>query len=81
MRPLVPGGWLVVGILTGGEVRHVDEWYGEAIKLDFVLHEPADIVELVKAAGLVEVEWYHRGPFTWTGEMSPRLYVVGRVPG
>ncbi len=81
VRPLVPGGWLVVGILTGGEVRHVDEWYGEAIELDFVLHEPADIVELVKAAGLVEVEWYHRGAATWKGEKSPRLYVVGRLPG
>ncbi|CUR55369.1 conserved hypothetical protein [metagenome] len=81
VRPLVPGGWLVIGMLTGDEIRHVDEWFDEPVDLDFVLHAPADIVGLVEAAGLVEVEWYHRGPTTWTGERSPRLYVVGRLPG
>ena len=46
--------------------------------LDFVLHEPADIVALVEAAGLVDLEWYHRGPIAARDETTERLYVVGR---
>ena len=43
-RPLVPGGWLVLGLHAGAEVRHLDEWFGHEVDLDFVLHEPAFVV-------------------------------------
>ena len=39
-RPLAPGGWLVLGVHAGAEVRHLDEWFGHQVDLDFVLHEP-----------------------------------------
>ena len=65
---------------AGSEVRHVDEWFEQDVDLDFVLHEPADVVPLVEAAGLVDVEWYRRGPFGHRGETSERLYVVARMP-
>ena len=32
----------------------------------------------VESAGLVEIEWYLRGPVTERGETTNRLYVVGR---
>ena len=79
-RPLVPGGWLVVALHTGSEVRHLEEWFEAEVDLDFVLHEPHDVVALVEAAGLVDVEWYHRGPISTRGETTRRLYVVGRKP-
>ena len=63
-RPLLPGGWLVVGLHTGAEVRHLDEWFDAPVDLDFVLHDPAEVVRLVEDAGLTDVEWYHRGPIT-----------------
>ena len=50
------------------------------VDLDFVLHDPAEVVALVEAAGLTDVEWYHRGPITSRGETTERLYVVGRKP-
>ena len=81
VRPLTTGGWLVLGLHAGAEVRHLDEWFGHAVDLDFVLHEPAFVVGLVEAAGLVDVEWYLRGPLTARGETTQRLYVVGRKPG
>jgi uncharacterized protein len=81
VRPLVPGGWLVLAMHAGAHVRHVDDWFGQEVNLDFVLHEPASVVELVTAAGLVDVEWYLRGAMTWRGETNQRLYVVGRTPG
>ena len=79
-RPLAPGGWLVLGMHAGAEVRHLDEWFGHEVDLDFVLHEPAFVVGVVEAAGLVDVEWYLRGPLTARGETTQRLYVVGRKP-
>jgi uncharacterized protein len=78
-RPLTPGGWLVLALHSGAEVRHHDEWFGQEIDLDFVLHEPAYVVGVMEAAGLVEVEWYLRGPLTARAETSQRLYVLGRT--
>lgn len=79
-RPLAPGGWLVLALHVGAEVRHVDEWFEQAVDLDFVLHEPADVVALVEAAGLVDVEWYCRGALGHRAETTDRLYVVARRP-
>jgi uncharacterized protein len=77
-RPLAPGGWLVVALHAGAEIRHADDWFDQPVDLDFVLHEPADVVAMVEATGLQDVEWYHRGPFTHRGETTQRLYVLGR---
>ena len=79
-RPLAPGGWLVLGLHAGAEVRHLDEWFGRQVELDFVLHEPAFVVGVVESAGLVDIEWYLRGPVTARGETTQRLYVVGHKP-
>jgi len=79
-RPLAPGGLLVLAMHAGAEVRHLDEWFGSEVDLDFVLHEPAFVVGTVESAGLVDVEWYLRGPLTGRGETTQRLYVVGRKP-
>ncbi len=77
-RPIAPGGWLVLGLHAGAKVRHVDEWFDHDVDLDFVLHEPADVVAVVEAAGLIEVEWYRRGPLAHRGETTERLYVIAR---
>lgn len=78
VRPLDPGGWLVLGLHAGAEIRHVDELFGHEVDLDFVLHDPAYVVGVVEAAGLVDVEWYLRGPLATRQETTQRLYVVGR---
>jgi uncharacterized protein YceH (UPF0502 family) len=78
VRPLAPGGWLVLGMHAGSAVRHNDEWFEVPIDLDFVLNEPEDVAALVEAAGLVDIEWYHRGPVKERGETTNRLYVVAR---
>jgi hypothetical protein len=80
VRPLAPGGWLVLGMHAGTEVRHLDEWFGHEVDLDFVLHEPASVVGVVETAGLVDLEWYLRGPVTARGETTQRLYIIGRKP-
>ena len=78
VRPLRVSGWLVLALHAGAEVRTVTEWFGHNVDLDFVLHDPADVLAVVEGAGLRDVEWYHRGPLTGRGESTQRLYVLAR---
>lgn len=80
-RPLVPGGRLVLALHAGAGVRHHDEWFDTAVDLDVVLHEPDEVVAVVRAAGLSDIEWYRRGPVEGRGETTERLYVLGRLTG
>lgn len=80
VRPLATGGWLVLGMHCGHDVRSNRSWFDHEIDLEFVFNEPAEIVELVVRAGLVDVEWYHRGPISARAETTERLYVVARKP-
>jgi uncharacterized protein YceH (UPF0502 family) len=79
-RPLAPGGWLVLAMHAGCEVRHHASWFDVPVDLDFVMYEPENVVGVVKGAGLVDVEWYRRGPLEHRGETTSRLYVVARRP-
>ncbi len=78
VRPLVSGGWLVLGLHAGAEVRHLDDWFGHGVDLDFVLHVPGFVVAVVEAAGLVDVEWCVAALSQPGGETTQRLFVVGR---
>lgn len=80
VRPLATDGWLVLAMHAGAEVRHHASWFEQDVDLDFVHHEPAEVVALVQQAGLVDVEWYRRGPVASRGESSERLYVIARKP-
>jgi uncharacterized protein len=79
-RPLRTNGWLVLALHCGGGVHTVTDWFGRGIDLDFVLHDPANLLATVERAGLRDVEWYHRGPITSRGETTERLYVLARKP-
>jgi uncharacterized protein YceH (UPF0502 family) len=79
-RPLDAGGWLVLAMHAGTEVRHHDDWFDRPVDLDFVYHQEDEVVALVRAAGLTDVEWYRRGALAHRGETSSRLYVVARKP-
>ncbi len=79
-RPLRANGWLVLALHTGAEVRTVTDWFGHEIDLDFVLHDPAEILAIVEHIGLLDIAWDHRGPLTGRGETTQRLYVLARKP-
>jgi hypothetical protein len=49
---------------------------GEPVDVDFVLHDPEAVVAAMRAAGLVDVEWYLRGPLDGEVE-TDRVYVLG----
>lgn len=79
VRPLAPGGLLVLAMQAGDDVRRLTEWFGVGdLALDFVRRDPDTVVAGVQAAGLTDVEWYLRGPHTGSGETTRRLYVLAR---
>jgi uncharacterized protein YceH (UPF0502 family) len=80
VRPLRAGGWLVLGLHAGAEVRTITEWLGQDVELEFVLHDPADVISAVERTGLRDLEWYRRGPLAARGETTERLYVLARKP-
>lgn len=76
---LRPGGLLSIAVYGGHGVRHVDDWWGCPVDLDFVLHDPDAVRAAFQSAGLVQVEWYLRGSYEHE-EAGDRLYVVGMRP-
>jgi uncharacterized protein len=79
-RPLRANGWLVLALHAGAEVRTVTDWFGHEVDLDFVLHDTAGVTATLERAGLLDVEWYLRGPIVSRGESTQRLYVLARKP-
>lgn len=80
VRPLRPGGLLVLATHAGSGSDHTDRWHEQDVDLDFVRHDPDHLQAVVEAAGLVDVEWYHRGAVTSRGERRARLYLLARRP-
>jgi hypothetical protein len=76
---LRPGGWLAIAVHEGTETRHMDEWFGKPVALDFSFHTRPAMVDAFTAAGLGDIEWFSRGPVG--PETTPRLYVLGRSRG
>jgi uncharacterized protein len=79
-RPLDPGGWLVLAMHAGDEIRHVDEFLGHDVNLDYVLHNPTHLQHLLESAGLTDIEWYLRNPLASHAETTNRLYLIARTP-
>jgi uncharacterized protein YceH (UPF0502 family) len=79
-RVLVPSGWLALALHAGAEVRHADELWEQPVDIDFVFHDPDEVLAAVRAAGLVDIEWYLRGPYAGAAEETERLYVLARRP-
>jgi len=77
---LRPGGWLAISVHIGDEVRHQTELWGQPVDVDFVFHDPAAVLDAFTTAGLVDVEWYRRGPRPSGEAETERLYVLARRP-
>jgi uncharacterized protein YceH (UPF0502 family) len=79
-RRLRPGGMLALAVHLGGSVRHLDEFMGAPVSIDFTLHDQDEVLAAVRSAGLVDVEWYRRSPYQGHEVDTERFYVLGRRP-
>ena len=77
-RTLKPDGWLLLAFHAGDEVRHVDEWRGEAVNLDFVFFRPDEMAAYLEEAGFAVVERVERDPYPEVEAQTPRAYMLAR---
>lgn len=79
-RVLQPGGALLAAFHLGDEVRHLDEWWGRAVDVDFVFYTAAELRAAAEAAGLVVEALVERAPYPDVEAQTTRGYLAARAP-
>jgi ubiquinone/menaquinone biosynthesis C-methylase UbiE len=79
-RALRPAGLALVSFHVGSEVRHLGEWWGVAVDVDFRFLEMADVVDVMQRAGFDVAAQVERT--SYPGEVETRRgYVLARRRG
>lgn len=79
-RVLKPGGWLLLAFHLGQEFIHLEEWWGQAVSLDFIFFTSAEMEGYVKAAGFQLEETIEREPYPEVEHASCRAYIFATKP-
>ena len=78
-RVLQPGGWLLLAFHVGEEVRHVDEFLGATVSLDFHFFTPRDVRDDLDAAGFAVTDVVEREPYDESVEVqTKRAYIFAQ---
>jgi ubiquinone/menaquinone biosynthesis C-methylase UbiE len=79
-RTVEPGGMVVVAFHVGEEVRHVTDWWGHGVDLDFRFLETDAVQGHLERAGLTVEAVLERSPYAQE-VATRRAYVLARRPG
>jgi SAM-dependent methyltransferase len=77
-RVLRRGGVALVSIHIGDEVRHVDDWHGEPVDLDFRFLQPGTLRRVLAEVGLVVEAILEREPIPDVEAQTRRAYLLAR---
>lgn len=78
-RVIRPGGWLLLSFHVGEETRHVDEFLGAAVSLDFHFFRSATVRDHLIDAGFDVNEVIEREPYDESVEaQTRRAYLFAR---
>lgn len=83
-RAIRTGGWLLVAFHVSdaerpaGAVRHVAEWWGHEVSLDFHFLDPTELAGDLAAAGFMLVSRTDREPWPGVEHPSRRSYLLAR---
>ena len=80
-RVLKPGGVLLVTFHIGQEIKHLDEWWGKPVNLDFAFYLPEEMEAWLKEAGYKLEETLMREPNPEVEVATKRAYLFARKPG
>lgn len=78
-RVLRPGGRLLVAFHAGTEVRHLDDWWGHPVDVDFRFLLPSAVAALLETAGFEIEATLERAHYPQEPETT-RAYVLARRP-
>ncbi|MDT0345864.1 class I SAM-dependent methyltransferase [Streptomyces litchfieldiae] len=76
-RVLRPSGLLLLSFHVGEEIRHLDEWWGHEVDVDFRFLDPAHIAGLLGTAGFTVEMRMERAPYAHEAE-TRRAYLLAR---
>jgi SAM-dependent methyltransferase len=79
LRTLRPSGLFLVAFHVGSEVRHLTDWRGHAVDMDFRFFEPETVVETLGESGFVVEARMERTNYPEEGD-TRRGYVLARRP-
>lgn len=80
-RVLRPGGVLLLAFHIGLETKHVDEFLGKQVSIDFFFFETEEVKGYLKLAGFELEEVIERDPYAEAVEyQSRRAYIFARKP-
>jgi SAM-dependent methyltransferase len=78
-RVLRPRGVLLLAFHIGREVKHLDEWWGKEVSVDFLFYETEEVKGQLTAAGFALEEVIEREPYPEAVEyQSRRAYIFAR---
>lgn len=78
-RVLRPSGLFLVAFHIGAEVRHLDEWWGHIVDIDFRFFQPSEIAGAIERAGFQTEMQLQR--VSYPGEVETRrAYLLARRP-
>ncbi|MGB8647978.1 MAG: class I SAM-dependent methyltransferase [Anaerolineae bacterium] len=79
-RALKPGGTLLAAFHIGDEVKHIDEWWGKPVSVDFTFFQPVEMEDYMQAAGYEQIEINVRSPYPEIEFQSRRAYIFAVKP-
>jgi SAM-dependent methyltransferase len=79
-RVLQPGGLLLLAFHRGSDVVHLDEWWGQAVSLDFAFFERDEMEGYLRQAGFAIEESIERAPYPEVEHQSHRIYIFAHKP-
>jgi SAM-dependent methyltransferase len=79
-RALMPGGLLLLSFHIGQEIRHLDEWWGKPVSVDFLFFERAEMEGYLRAAGFEIEQSIEREPYEGVEVATRRAYIFARKP-
>jgi len=78
-RVLRPEGVLLLAFHIGQETKHLDEWWGKEVSLDFLFFETEEMKSNLKTAGFELEEVIERDPYPAAVEyQSRRAYIFAK---
>jgi SAM-dependent methyltransferase len=79
-RALKPGGLLLLAFHIGQEIRHLDEWWGKQVSVDFLFFERAEMEGYLQAADFAIEQSIEREPYEGVEVATRRAYIFARKP-
>jgi len=80
-RVLCPSGLLLIAFHVGDETRHLEDWWDNAVSIDFNFFTPQEMQSYLMNAGLEVIEVIQREPYPDVEHQSQRCYIFARKPG